>query len=207
MTAHYQWLWEHHARSWCWETLPLLHIREQQLTSLAWMSLHRFWLQLRVLILLAIPETYRGESNFGYVHHILCPWTQGLDLGLLSHGQVSSLKRSSANPLLSPHTCPWLLPVSSPWLAVPFYSVGSSSAYAVCTPSLNCVQLFVTLWSVAHQAPLSIGFFRQEYWSGLPFPPPGDLPDPGIKSESFVSPALQADSLPHWGSIYTVHTA
>ena len=110
MTAHYQWLWEHHARSWCWETLPLLHIREQQLTSLAWMSLHRFWLQLRVLILLAIPETYRGESNFGYIHHILCPWTQGLDLGLLSHGQVSSLKRSSANPLLSPHTCPGSCP-------------------------------------------------------------------------------------------------
>ena len=49
------------------------------------------------------------------------------------------------------------------------------------------VQLFVTLWTVAHQAPLSTGFSRQEYWSGLPFPPPGDLPDPGIKA---VSPAL-----------------
>ena len=49
------------------------------------------------------------------------------------------------------------------------------------------VQLFVTLWIVAHQAPLSMGFSRQEYWSGLPFPPLGDLPDPGIKA---VSPAL-----------------
>ena len=55
------------------------------------------------------------------------------------------------------------------------------------------VWLFATLWTVAHQAPLSMGFSRQEYWSGLPFPSPGDLPDPGIKPGS---PALQADSLP-----------
>ena len=47
-------------------------------------------------------------------------------------------------------------------------------------------------WTVAHQGPLSMGFPRQEYWSGLPFPPPGDLPDPGIKPSS---PALQADAL------------
>ena len=49
---------------------------------------------------------------------------------------------------------------------------------------------------VAHQAPLSMGFPRQEYWSGLPFPPPGDLPDSGIKSKRPVSPASQAASLP-----------
>jgi len=54
---------------------------------------------------------------------------------------------------------------------------------------------FTTPWIVAHQAPLSMGFPRQKYWSGLP-PPPGDLPDPGIKPVSPVSPALQADSLP-----------
>ena len=48
-------------------------------------------------------------------------------------------------------------------------------------------------WTVAHQAPLSTGFSRQEYWSGLPFPSPGDIPDPGIKPRS---PALQEDSLP-----------
>ena len=51
----------------------------------------------------------------------------------------------------------------------------------------------VTPWTVAHQAPLSIGFSRQEYWSGLPFPSLGDLLDPGIKPGS---PALQVDSLP-----------
>ena len=50
-----------------------------------------------------------------------------------------------------------------------------------------------TLWTAAYQGPLSMGFSRQEYWSGLPFPSPGNLPEPGIKP---VSPALQADSLP-----------
>ena len=56
---------------------------------------------------------------------------------------------------------------------------------------------FTNLWTVAHQAPLSMGFPKQEYWSGLPFPPPGDLPDPGLK-------LWQADSLPlsHQGSPY-----
>ena len=52
------------------------------------------------------------------------------------------------------------------------------------------VQLFVTLWTAACQAPLSMGFSRQEYWSGLPCPSPGDLPDPGIKPMSLMSPAL-----------------
>ena len=55
---------------------------------------------------------------------------------------------------------------------------------------LQGVQLFATPWTVARQAPLSMGFSRQEYWSGLPCPPPGDLPDPGIEPASPVSPAL-----------------
>ena len=59
--------------------------------------------------------------------------------------------------------------------------------------SLSRVQLFVTQWTVVHQAPPSMGFSRQQYWSRLPFPSPGDLPDPGIEPGS---PALQADSLP-----------
>ena len=57
---------------------------------------------------------------------------------------------------------------------------------------LSCVHLCATPWSVAYQAPPSMGLSRQEYWSGLPFPPPGDLPDPGIEPRS---PALQADTL------------
>ena len=58
---------------------------------------------------------------------------------------------------------------------------------------LSCfsrVQFFATPWIVAHQVPLSMGFFRQEYWSGLLCPPPGDLPDPGVKPTSLMSPAL-----------------
>ena len=52
------------------------------------------------------------------------------------------------------------------------------------------VQLFTILWTVGHQAPLSMGFSRQEYWSGLPFPPPEDLPNPGIEPASPATPAL-----------------
>ena len=63
----------------------------------------------------------------------------------------------------------------------------------VCVQSLSHVQLFATLWKTACHAPLSMGFFWQEYWSGLPFLSPGDLPDPGIEPRS---PALQADSSP-----------
>ena len=55
---------------------------------------------------------------------------------------------------------------------------------------------FVTPGTVPHQAPLSMGLPRQEYWGGLPFPGPGDLPNPGIEPTSLASPALQVDSLP-----------
>ena len=66
------------------------------------------------------------------------------------------------------------------------------------------VRLFVILWTEARQAALSVGFLMQEYWRGLPFPPPGDLPDPGTEPKPL---ALQADSLPlnHQGSPYTYY--
>ena len=68
--------------------------------------------------------------------------------------------------------------------------------------SLSYVPLFATSWSVAHQVPLSMEFPRQEYLSGLPFPPPGDLPNPGIKPMSPASLHWQVYSLPlsHLGS-------
>ena len=59
----------------------------------------------------------------------------------------------------------------------------------VCAPLLSCVELFATPWTVAHKAPLSMEFSKQEYWSGEPFSSPGDLPSPGIKPEY---PAFQA---------------
>ena len=55
---------------------------------------------------------------------------------------------------------------------------------------LSRIQLFATPWTLAHQAPLSVGFPRQEYWSGLPFPPPGDLPNSGTEPTSLEFPAL-----------------
>ena len=62
----------------------------------------------------------------------------------------------------------------------------------MCVPScFSHVQLFGTPWTVARQTSLSMGFSRQEYWSGLPFPPPGDLPDPGIEPRC---PALKVES-------------
>jgi len=83
-----------------------------------------------------------------------------------------------------------LFSFSFPWsslllnLCVEFFSLLIVLCMLSC---LSHVWLFVTLWTVAHQAPLSIGFSRQEYWSGLPCTPPGDLPDPGIKPESYIT--------------------
>ena len=60
----------------------------------------------------------------------------------------------------------------------------------------SCVRLFAILWTVAHQAPLSVVFPRQEYWSGLPFPPQGDLSDPEIEPTSLISPARDGNTRP-----------
>ena len=65
-----------------------------------------------------------------------------------------------------------------------------------CSQSFSRVLLFVTTWAVAHKAPLSMGYFRQEYWSELPFPLLGDLPDPGIEPTFPASPTLQEDFFP-----------
>ena len=74
-----------------------------------------------------------------------------------------------------------------------YIAVGVKSDLERKVKSLSHVQLFATPWTVACQAPPSRGFSRQEYWSGLPFSSPEDLPDPGFKPQS---PTLQADSLP-----------
>ena len=89
----------------------------------------------------------------------------------------------------------------------PKWAMADIGHHLACTHACNWsrfshVQLFVTPWTVACQAPLPMEFSRQEYWSGLPFLSPGDLPDPAIEPTSPLAPALQADSLPlsHWGS-------
>ena len=75
------------------------------------------------------------------------------------------------------------------WVAISF---SNACKWKVKVKSLSRVRLLATPWTAAYQAPPSMGFFRQEYWSGLPFPSPGDLPNPGIKPGS---PTLQADTL------------
>ena len=107
------------------------------------------------------------------LHTRLCGFVQ-LGWGL---GSLWSLVGSS-----SFHQAPWLQ-------ASPLYFF----VYKVKVKSLSRVRLFAIPWTVVYQASLSMGFSRQEYWSGLPFPSPGDLPDPGIKPRS---PALQGDALP-----------
>ena len=82
----------------------------------------------------------------------------------------------------------------APALAGGFFTTSTTWGYPlVKVKSLSCVRLFATPWTVAYQAPPSMGFSRQECWSGLPFPSPGDLPNPGIEPRS---PALRADALP-----------
>ena len=118
-------------------------------------------------------------------------------------------------PSLSPGVCSNSCPLQSVKLtnlsssAGPFFSlqplpfiwISQILTYYICfvfsggwwISHFSPVQLFATPWTVACQASLSMGFSRQEYWSGLPFPPPGDVPDPGTELRS---PALQADSFP-----------
>ena len=80
--------------------------------------------------------------------------------------------------------------------------VGPNSLHVWVLSCSSHAQLFVTPWTVAHQAPLFMGFPRQEYWRGVPCPPPGDISDPGIKPASPASSALQVGSFPlnHQGS-------
>ena len=87
-------------------------------------------------------------------------------------------------------------------MSSPLFDPEESEAIIVIVIVFSCSVMsnsFVTIWIVARQAPLFVGFPRQRHWSGLPFPSPGDLPDPGIEP---TSPALRVNSLPlsHWGS-------
>ena len=96
---------------------------------------------------------------------------------------ATSKRNSLASPIM---TSP---PVSQSLCTAYFLS----STYFVLS-RVSRVQLFVTPWTVAHQAPRSMGFSRQEYWSRLPFPPSGDLPDLGTEPESLTNPALAGSS-------------
>ena len=107
---------------------------------------------------------------------------------------------SSLSTVPSYNSTPHLLLSQKPSTSDVIVPASVRSSYPLCVLNdFSPVQLFATLWTIPLQAPLSMGFSRQEYWSGLPLPSLGDLPDPGIKPGS---PALQVDSLPlsHLGS-------
>ena len=114
-------------------------------------------------------------------------WAQGTELAGGDFGESESVRRAGRQ---------WEMPFG---VSAIIRQMETQSSKVVCVHVLSYfrrVQLFVILWTVAHQAPLSVRFSKQEYWSGLPCPPPGDLPNLGIKPESPVSPKLQVDSLP-----------
>ena len=95
--------------------------------------------------------------------------------------------------LVSHMTCIWITDFENIMKATGSPSPTKSNV-CVCSVAQSCLTL-CTPWSVGRQAPPSMGFSGQEYWSGLPFSTPGDLPDPGIEPTSPTSPALQVDSL------------
>ena len=89
----------------------------------------------------------------------------------------------------------WVVGTQGSYIDVASWNIVAAPMSIRSDQSLSCVRLFVTLWTAACQAPLSMGFSRQEYWSGLSFPSPGDLPDPGIETECSAPPALVGNVL------------
>ena len=82
------------------------------------------------------------------------------------------------------------MPFAATVMDLEIITLSKVSQLCMCAQSFSCVRLFATPWTVACQLPLSTGCSRQEYWSGLPFPPPGDLPKTGIEFMCPASPAL-----------------
>ena len=115
------------------------------------------------------------------------------------HSQGLKLGQTRFQPLwcLPPHCTAFLVERFRYYLCQLRILVAFPSLDTLCMlHHFSCVQLFATPWTVACQAPLSMGFSRQEYWSGLPCPPPGDLPDTGIEPASPATPALRMNPLP-----------
>ena len=141
------------------------------------------------------PGASEGQSTSASTSCPQCPKSSALG----SSGPLCSVSLSSEPPIQPTfHRGPFLICFFFFFTKVYFYSI-KLCLYVLCRFSF--VLLCATLWTVAHQAPLSLGFSRQEHWSGLPCPPPGDLPHPGIEPASPASPALQADSsLSHQGT-------
>ena len=145
----------------------------------------------------------RWESSFNslllniwFSEHVLSFFslTRVVFLSQFNHSSGVQSRQSAAHSRGSREQgcggCPFSLLLAS--LACPLPGPSLQPALLLHAQSLSRVQLFATPWTIPHQAPLSMGFPRQEYWSGLPFPSPGDLPNPGIGP---MSPVWQTSSL------------
>ena len=146
-----------------------------------------------------IPQAFRFSSiqSPSHVWLFATPWIVARQASRSITNSWSPPKPMSIELVMPPNhlifCCPLLL-LPSIFPSIRVFSNGSWSCKdAFVVSHFSCVWLFVTLWTVAHQALLFIGFSRQEYWSRLLCPPPGDLPNLGIKLRSHT---LQADSLP-----------
>ena len=126
-------------------------------------------------------------------------WLETTGIYSLKILETRSLKLRCLPSLIPPggsegEFVPCLSPISmvagNPGTPLICWLISSASAFIDWCDALSHVWLFATAWTVAHLAPLSMGFSRQESWSVLPFPTPGDLPNPGIETESLSSPVL-----------------
>ena len=149
-------------------TCPQGHVGQKQEKILFQYSFHCIELSLLEVLFhqdFFFPPIYVFSWSYHRACGILVPWCgmQTMPLAL----EVQSLNHWTASEFLCVCVC-----------------------VCVCCLVAKLYLTFVIPWTVAHQTPLSMGFSRQEYWSGLPCPPPGDLPNPGIKPMSPASPAL-----------------
>ena len=124
----------------------------------------------------------------------LSPFLELLTLNTQFYFQVSSCSRRVLNSKCSGSAGSWppqqILSSEERDPFLPGLSISQLEGTIAIKDVLSRVHLFATPWTVAQQAPPSMGFSRQEYWSRLPFPSPGDLPHPGIEPESLISPVL-----------------
>ena len=134
------------------------------------------------------------------LHH-LPSWVPSAPQHLLATSSRQNLARkekiTDPPPIQKPS-----LPTHTAFCDICSHSVPARACVLSC---FICVRLFATPWAVAHQPPLSMGFSRQEYWSGSLFSPPGDLPNPAIQHTSLLSPALAAGSLPPGSLVVAIY--
>ena len=167
--------------------------------SIVWIYLYRLSILCQWTLELSSPSGYQEWCTVTSQ----CPWTTNIlvNLGTQIVCHIKSLNNwernkpcdlcdtSVHNSLLKQATCD-ARGAAGKWEPIYFCHLKVPLRVCVCAKLLQSCLTLVTQWTVTHQVPLSIRFSRQEYWNGLPFPPPGELPNPGTEPASLMSPAL-----------------